>query len=131
MNTLLKTLFVSGALLMCSQAMAAPKILTASVDRDGRLVHQDAQWIKRINLINQQDYFATYEVHFTDGYFKKAPGFCSASTTDTSDFDRLLNADVKLGGAATAKKVNVLAMMPGKSGPSGDSAQSFQLMCIR
>ena len=131
MNTIRALLLGAFAITLSSQVLAAPKLYTATVDRDGTLVSQDANWIKNITLINRKNYFATYEVSFNDGNFKTAPAFCSASSIDTSDFDRLLYGHVKLGGAATAQKVNVIALMSGKSGPSGDSAQGFQLMCIR
>ncbi|RMM88840.1 hypothetical protein ALQ69_02970, partial [Pseudomonas savastanoi pv. glycinea] len=36
---------------------------------------------------------------------------------------------VKLGGAATTKEVNVLGLMVGKDGASGDASMSFQLAC--
>lgn len=131
MNTIRALLLGACAVTISGQVMAAPKLYTATVDREGKVIHQDADWIKDVNVINQKNYFATYEVSFTDKSFKTAPAFCSASSIDTSDFDRLLYGHVKLSGAATAQKVNVIALMPGKSGPSGDSAQGFQLMCIR
>lgn len=131
MNTIRALFLGVCAVTISSQVMAAPKLYTATVDREGKVIHQDADWIKDVNVINQKNYFATYEVSFTDKSFKTAPAFCSASSIDTSDFDRLLYGHVKLSGAATVQKVNVIALMPGKSGPSGDSAQGFQLMCIR
>lgn len=131
MNTLAKLLLVLWAAMLSSHALASSQIYTASVDREGNLIYQDAAWIKNVKLINQKDYFATYEISFRDEQFKKAPVFCSVSSTDTGDIDRLVYGQVKLGGAATAEKVNVLALMPAKSGPSGDSSMSFQLMCVR
>ena len=131
MNAIMKLILVLGATLLSSHVVAATQIHTATIDRGGNVIHQDGAWIKNVNLINQQDYFATYEVSFNDGKFEKAPAFCSASTIDTGDTDRLLYGHVKIGGAATVKKVDVLGLVPGKSGPSGDSSMSFQLMCIR
>lgn len=131
MKTIKTLLLGVCAAALSSQALAAPQVYTATIDRDGKLIHQDVTWIKGVTLTNQKNYFATYEISFTDAQFKRAPAFCSVSAIDTSDFDRLLYGDVKLSGAATTEKVSVLALMPGKSGPSGDSSLSFQLMCIR
>nr|WP_314578357.1 hypothetical protein [uncultured Pseudomonas sp.] len=131
MNIVMKYMLAASAVLLSGHVMAASQVYTATVDREGNLIYQDAAWIKGVKLINQKNYFATYEISFRDGQFKKGPVFCSASPTDTGDTDRLLYGQVKMGGVATAEKVNVLAMMPGKREPSGDSSMSFQLMCVR
>ncbi|MEE4622717.1 hypothetical protein V2L00_03285 [Pseudomonas alliivorans] len=129
MNTCIKALLVSCALAACTGAVASPALHTATIDQQGRVVAQSSAWVKSVNLTNQKDYFATYEVMFMDGLFKQAPGFCSVSSIDTSDYDRLLYGHAKLGGAATTEKVNVLGLMVGKNEPAGDSAMSFQLAC--
>src|ERR1700712_1019209 len=131
MNAIMKLMLVAGAAVLSGHALASTQVYTATIDRAGNLVHQDASWIKDVTLKNQRNYFATYEVTFNNEQFKKAPVFCSASAIDSSNEDRLYYGHVKLGGAATAEKVNVLALFPGKSGPSGDSSMSFQLMCVR
>ena len=131
MNIVMKYMLAASAVLLSGHVMAASQVYTATVDREGNLIYQDAAWIKGVKLINQKNYFATYEISFRDGQFKTGPVFCSASPTDTGDTDRLLYGQVKMGGVATAEKVNVLAMMPGKREPSGDSSMSFQLMCVR
>ncbi|MBP0950080.1 hypothetical protein V2L05_06405 [Pseudomonas alliivorans] len=129
MNTCIKALLVSCALAASTGAVASPALHTATIDQQGRVVAQSSAWVKSVNLTNQKDYFATYEVMFMDGLFKQAPGFCSVSSIDTSDYDRLLYGHAKLGGAATTEKVNVLGLMVGKNEPAGDSAMSFQLAC--
>ncbi|MEE4750520.1 hypothetical protein V2K79_00505 [Pseudomonas alliivorans] len=129
MNTCIKALLVSCALAAATGAVASPALHTATIDQQGRVVAQSSAWVKSVNLTNQKDYFATYEVMFMDGLFKQAPGFCSVSSIDTSDYDRLLYGHAKLGGAATTEKVNVLGLMVGKNEPAGDSAMSFQLAC--
>lgn len=129
MNTCIKALLGSCALAASTGAVASPALHTATIDQQGRVVAQSSAWVKSVNLTNQKDYFATYEVMFMDGLFKQAPGFCSVSSIDTSDYDRLLYGHAKLGGAATTEKVNVLGLMVGKNEPAGDSAMSFQLAC--
>ncbi|MBP0938708.1 hypothetical protein V2K54_08945 [Pseudomonas alliivorans] len=129
MNTCINALLVSCALAASTGAVASPALHTATIDQQGRVVAQSSAWVKSVNLTNQKDYFATYEVMFMDGLFKQAPGFCSVSSIDTSDYDRLLYGHAKLGGAATTEKVNVLGLMVGKNEPAGDSAMSFQLAC--
>lgn len=110
-------------------ALAKPALHTATIDQQGKIVAQSSPWIKSVSYFSQKDYFATYEVFFKEGYFKKSPGFCSVSSIDTSDHERLLYGHAKLGGAATTEKVNVLGLMVGNSGASGDSSMSFQLAC--
>lgn len=126
----IKALLASCAMVVSVGALATPVLHTATVDQNGAVIAQSSSWIKAINLTRQKDYFANYEVRFADGLFKQAPGFCSVSSIDTSDYDRLFHGHAKLGGAATTEKVNVLGLMVGKNEPSGDSAMSFQLACI-
>lgn len=120
---------ITAALLLSTHAMASSALHTATVDQDGNIVSQSPQWIKAVRFTSQKDYFATYEVTFKEGQFNEAPGFCSVSSTDTSDYERLLYGHAKLGGAATTEKLNVLGLMVGKDGASGHSSMSFQLMC--
>lgn len=124
---------IMGALLISTSAsaLAEPQLHTATIDQGGNVLAQSSAWVKSVNLTNQKDYFATYEVLFAEGLFKQAPGFCSVSSIDTSDYDRLLYGHAKLGGAATTEKVNVVGLMVGKSEPAGDSAMSFQLACTQ
>ncbi|WP_249582474.1 hypothetical protein [Pseudomonas viridiflava] len=124
---------IMGALLISTSAsaLAEPLLHTATIDPGGNVLAQSSAWIKAVKLTHQKDYFATYEVLFAEGLFKQAPGFCSVSSIDTSDYDRLLYGHTKLGGAATTEKVNVLGLMVGKNEPAGDSAMSFQLACTQ
>ncbi|MEE4079281.1 hypothetical protein V2I77_01790 [Pseudomonas viridiflava] len=131
MNNCIKGLVVSCAMAVSAGVMASPALHTATIDQQGRVVAQSSAWIKAVRLTNQKDYFATYDVLFAEGLFKQAPGFCSVSSIDTSDYDRLLYGHTKLGGAATTEKVNVLGLMVGKNEPAGDSAMSFQLACTQ
>jgi hypothetical protein len=117
------------AMALSASALAKPALHTATIDQQGKIVAQSSPWIKSVSYFSQKDYFATYEVFFKEGYFKKSPGFCSVSSIDTSDHERLLYGHAKLGGAATTEKVNVLGLMVGNSGASGDSSMSFQLAC--
>jgi hypothetical protein len=123
-------LFVAvTAMALSAGALAKPVLHTATIDQQGKIVAQSSPWIKSVSYFSEKDYFATYEVFFKEGYFKKSPGFCSVSSIDTSDHERLLYGHAKLGGAATTEKVNVLGLMVGNSGASGDSSMSFQLAC--
>ncbi|RMN93395.1 hypothetical protein ALQ51_02714 [Pseudomonas cannabina] len=117
------------AMALSLSAFAKPALHTATIDQHGNIVAQSSPWIKSVSYATQKDYFATYKVLFNEGQFKKAPGFCSVSSIDTSDHERLFYGHAKLGGAATAEQVNVLGLMVGKRGASGDSSMSFQLAC--
>jgi hypothetical protein len=117
------------ALALSVGALAKPVLHTATVDQHGNVVAQSSPWIKSVSYSTQKDYFATYKVFFKDGQFKKSPGFCSVSSIDTSDHERLFYGHAKLGGAATTEEVNVLGLMVGKRGASGDASMSFQLAC--
>ncbi|PHX44749.1 hypothetical protein AO354_08725 [Pseudomonas syringae pv. syringae] len=87
------------ALILSASALAKPVLHTATIDQHGNIVAQSSPWIKSVSYSSQKDYFATYKVH------------------------------AKLGGAATTEQVNVLGLMVGKRGASGDSSMSFQLAC--
>lgn len=117
------------ALTLSVSALAKPVLHTATIDQHGNVVAQSSPWINSVSYSSQKDYFATYKVLFKEGQFKKSPGFCSVSSIDTSDHERLFYGHAKLGGAATAEEVNVLGLMVGKRGASGDSSMSFQLAC--
>ncbi|CAM3159629.1 hypothetical protein BZK31_19390 [Pseudomonas floridensis] len=129
MSNCIKASLAFCAMVVSAGALAEPGLHTATIDQDGVVVAESSAWIKSVNLTRQKDYFATYEVRFVNGLFKQAPAFCSVSSIDTSDYDRLLYGHAKLGGAATTEKVNVLGLMVGKSEAAGDSAMSFQLAC--
>ncbi|MCI3946659.1 hypothetical protein BW686_21160 [Pseudomonas syringae] len=117
------------ALTLSVSALANPALHTATIDPYGNVIAQSSPWIKSVSYSTQKDYFATYKILFKEGQFKKSPGFCSVSSIDTSDHERLFYGHAKLGGAATAEGVNVLGLMVGKRGASGDSSMSFQLAC--
>jgi len=110
-------------------AHAATTIHTATIDKSGTIVTQSSSWIKEVKHFSQDNYFASYEVMVAPGVFKRAPAFCAVSTIDSSDNDKLLYGQVKLGKQPTAEKVNVVGLLMGNNGPSGDSSQSFQLAC--
>ncbi|KTB55172.1 hypothetical protein AO067_17285 [Pseudomonas viridiflava ICMP 13104] len=117
------------AMALSAGALAKPVLHTATIDQHGNIVAQSSPWIKSVSYSSQKDYFANYKILFTEGQFKTPPGFCSVSSIDTSDHERLFYGHAKLGGAATTEKVNVLGLMVGKRGASGDSSMSFQLAC--
>ncbi len=129
MKNRFKLLAGTTALILSAGALATPALHTATIDQHGNVVAQSSPWIRSVSYSSQKDYFATYKVLFNEGHFKKAPGFCSVSSIDTSDHERLFYGHAKLGGAATAEEVNVLGLMVGKRGASGDSSMSFQLAC--
>ncbi|MBA1229153.1 hypothetical protein G7013_05750 [Pseudomonas viridiflava] len=129
MNNGIKALLASCIMAASVGAWATPALHTATINQNGVVVNQSSDWIKSVNLTRQKHYFANYEVRFVDGVFKQAPGFCSVSSIDTSDYDRLLYGHAKLGGAATTEKVKVLGLMVGKKEAAEDSAISFQLAC--
>lgn len=129
MNTGIKLLMAASVMAASVSALALPVLHTATIDQHGTVVAQSSPWIKSVSYNTQKDYFATYKVIFKEGQFEKSPGFCAVSSIDTSDHERLFYGHAKLGGAATAKEVNVLGLMVGKRGASGDSSMSFQLAC--
>ncbi|QVX14725.1 hypothetical protein DB356_08415 [Pseudomonas congelans] len=129
MKNRFKLLAATTALILSASAQAMPELHTATIDQHGNVVAQSSPWIKSVSYSSQKDYFATYKVFFKEGQFEKSPGFCSVSSIDTSDHERLFYGHAKLGGAATAEQVNVLGLMVGKRGASGDSSMSFQLAC--
>lgn len=129
MKNRFKLLAGTTALVLSMNVMASPALHTATIDRHGNIVEQSSPWIASVDYSTQKDYFANYKVIFNEGHFKKAPGFCSVSSIDTSDHERLFYGHAKLGGAATTEQVNVLGLMVGKRGASGDSSMSFQLAC--
>lgn len=129
MKNRFKLLAATTALILSASALAMPGLHTATIDQHGNVVAQSSPWIKSVSYSSQKDYFATYKVFFKEGQFEKSPGFCSVSSIDTSDHERLFYGHAKLGGAATTEQVNVLGLMVGKRGASGDSSMSFQLAC--
>ncbi|MCJ2372193.1 hypothetical protein [Pseudomonas sp. RGM 3321] len=129
MNTGIKLLMAASVMAASVSALALPVLHTATIDQHGTVVAQSSPWIKSVSYSSKNDYFATYKVIFNEGHFKHSPGFCSASSIDTSDYERLFYGHVKLGGAATTKEVNVLGLMVGKDGASGDASMGFQLAC--
>ncbi len=129
MKNRFKLLAGTAALILSASALAMPELHTATIDQHGNVVAQSSPWIKSVSYSSQKDYFATYKVFFKEGQFEKSPGFCSVSSIDTSDHERLFYGHAKLGGAATTEQVNVLGVMVGKRGASGDSSMSFQLAC--
>ncbi|PBQ00734.1 hypothetical protein [Pseudomonas congelans] len=129
MKNRFKLLAATTALILSASALAMPELHTATIDQHGNVVAQSSPWIKSVSYSSQKDYFATYKVFFKEGQFEKSPGFCSVSSIDTSDHERLFYGHAKLGGAATTEQVNVLGLMVGKRGASGDSSMSFQLAC--
>ncbi|ALD99497.1 hypothetical protein [Pseudomonas syringae] len=129
MKNRFKLLAGTTALILSAGALATPALHTATIDQHGNVIAQSSPWIKSVSYSSQKDYFATYKVLFKEGQFEKSPGFCSVSSIDTSDHERLFYGHAKLGGAATTEQVNVLGLMVGKRGASGDASMSFQLAC--
>ncbi|RMM59576.1 hypothetical protein ALQ76_01022 [Pseudomonas syringae pv. atrofaciens] len=129
MKNRFKLFIGTTALILSASALAKPVLHTATIDQRGNVVAQSSPWIKSVSYSSQKDYFATYKVFFKEGQFKNSPGFCSVSSIDTTDHERLFYGHAKLGGAATTEQVNVLGLMVGKRGGSGDSSMSFQLAC--
>lgn len=63
------------------------------------------------------------------GAFQKAPKFCVASTYDNSSYEHTLYGIAKLSSKPTRSEVNVIGLMLGANGPSGDTSMSFYLVC--
>lgn len=131
MKTLISLLSVFILIIGAASASAAPKypIYSASINKDGTLAAQSPQWIKDIEYSSQPNYAASYKVNLMPGAFQKAPKFCVASTYDNSSYEHTLYGIAKLSSKPTRSEVNVIGLMLGANGPSGDTSMSFYLVC--
>lgn len=131
MKTLISLLSVFILIIGAASASAAPKypIYSASINKDGTLAAQSPHWIKDIEYSSQPNYAASYKVNLMPGAFQKAPKFCVASTYDNSSYEHTLYGVAKLSSKPTRSEVNVIGLMLGANGPSGDTSMSFYLVC--
>ena len=131
MKTLISLLSVFILIIGATSASAAPKypIYSASINKDGTLAAQSPHWIKDIEYSSQPNYAASYKVNLMPGAFQKAPKFCVASTYDNSSYEHTLYGIAKLSSKPTRSEVNVIGLMLGANGPSGDTSMSFYLVC--
>ncbi len=112
-------------------AHAGNEYFTASISKEGKVISQSSEWIDSVKYVSQQDWFANYEINFKPDTYKQAPAFCSASTTASEGEDDLLYGVAKLGAAPRQDRVTVITSHMGKAGPSGDTSQSFMLICFK
>ena len=133
MKTLISLLSVLVLMAGAVSVNAAAKthIYTAYINKDGTLAAQSPHWIQGIEYSSQHNYAASYKVKLTPGAFQKAPKFGVVSTDDTSSYEHTLYGIAKLSGKPTREEVNVIGLMLGLGGPSGDSSRSFYLMCSK
>ena len=131
MKTLISLLSVFILIIGAASASAAPKypIYSASINKDGTLAAQSPHWIKDIEYSSQPNYAASYKVNLMPGAFQKTPKFCVASTYDNSSYEHTLYGIAKLSSKPTRSEVNVIGLMLGANGPSGDTSMSFYLVC--
>lgn len=131
MKTLISLLSVFILIIGAASASAAPKypIYSASINKDGTLAAQSPHWIKDIEYSSQPNYAASYKVNLMPGAFQKVPKFCVASTYDNSSYEHTLYGIAKLSSKPTRSEVNVIGLMLGANGPSGDTSMSFYLVC--
>lgn len=112
-------------------AHAENEYFTASISKEGQVLSQSSEWIDSVKYFSQKDWFANYEINFKPDTYKEAPAFCSASTTASEGEDDLLYGIAKLGAAPRQDRVTVITSYMGKAGPSGDTSQSFMLICFK
>lgn len=112
-------------------ANAGDEYFTASFSKEGKVLSQSSEWIDSVKYFSQKDWFATYEINLKPDTYQQAPAFCSASTTASEGEDDLLHGVAKLGAAPRQDRVTVITSYMGKDGPSGDSSQSFMLICFK
>ncbi|HBP49067.1 hypothetical protein GHO42_00295 [Pseudomonas sp. FSL R10-0056] len=125
---LLSVFFLITGSVSVSAATKTP-IYSASINKDGTLAAQSPHWIESIEYSSQPDYAASYKVNLMPDAFQKEPKFCVASTYDNSSYEHTLYGIAKLSSKPTRSEVNVIGLMLGANGPSGDSSMSFYLVC--
>ena len=125
---LLPVFFLITGSVSASAATKTP-IYSASINKDGTLAAQSPHWIESIEYSSQPDYAASYKVKLRPGSFQKVPKFCVVSADDKSSYEHTLYGMAKLSGKPTREEVNVIGLMLGLDGPSGDSSTSFYLVC--
>lgn len=121
---------------MCAASVAASAsadttIFTASISSEGKVLAQNPEWITGVDYNVKKDYFADYKINFKSDVYKKAPGFCSVSLTDSGSNDDIFYGQARLGAMPQQSHVTVITQLAGKSGPSGDGSQNFMLLCIK
>lgn len=104
-------------------------LYSAYINKDGVLESQSPDWIERVEYSSQPDYAASYKLKLMPGSFQQAPKFCMVSADDKSSYERTLYGLAKLSGKPTREEVNIIGLMLGLDGPSGDSSTSFYLVC--
>lgn len=124
-------LAVLGISCTAVSAPAENEYFTASISKEGKVLSQSSEWIDSVKYFPQNDWFSNYEINFKPDTYKQAPAFCSASTTDSEGEDDLLYGVAKLGAAPRQDRVTVITSYMGKAGPSGDTSQSFMLICFK
>ena len=118
---------ITGAIAV--NAADKTSLYSAYINKDGTLATQSPYWIDRIEYSSQPDYAASYKVNLMPDAFQKEPKFCVASTYDNSSYEHTLYGIAKLSSKPTRSEVNVIGLMLGANGPSGDSSMSFYLVC--
>ena len=126
--SLLSVLFLMAGAVSASAAVKTA-LYSAYINKDGTLATQSPYWIERVEYSSQLDYATSYNVKFMPGSFKEAPKFCVVSADDKSSYEHTLYGNAKLSGKPTREEVNVIGLMLGLDGPSGDSSTSFYLVC--
>ena len=131
MKTLISLLSVLVLMAGAVSVNAAAKthIYSAYINKDGTLAAQSPHWIERVDYSSQHNYAASYSVKLMPGSFQKSPKFCVVSADDKSSYEHTLYGFAKLSGKPTREEVNVIGLMLGLDGPSGDSSTSFYLVC--
>ena len=131
MKTLISLLSALVLLVGSIAVNAADKtsLYSAYINKDGTLATQSPYWIDRIVYSSQPDYAASYKIKLRPDSFQKVPKFCVVSADDKSSYEHTLYGMAKLSGKPTREEVNVIGLMLGLDGPSGDSSTSFYLVC--
>lgn len=131
MKTLISLLSILVLMVGAVSVNAANKtpLYSAYINKDGTLASQSPYWIDRVEYSSQPDYAASYKVKLIPGSFQKVPTFCVVSADDKSSYEHTLYGIAKLSGKPTREEVNVIGLMLGLDGPSGDSSTSFYLVC--
>ena len=131
MKTLISLLSVIFLIMGAASVSAATKntFYSANINKDGTVAAQSPHWIKDIEYSSQPDYAASYKVNLMPGAFQKDPKFCVASTYDNSSYEHTLYGIAKLSSKPTRSEVNVIGLILGANGPSGDTSMSFYLVC--
>jgi hypothetical protein len=119
------------ALFVQASAIAKESLYTAHIAADGKVLRQSPQWIKTVKLISQPNYYSEYKLALDPAHWKNAPGFCSASPIDASDYDRLLHGSAKVNGAPTTRNLTVITQLVDLKGPSGNNDMEFLVLCTR